>query len=69
MVKNALAAGAPNWIPLGELTALPDPLDGLREEEVNGGTREKVKWTVPSYPMGPEGPGPQATGAPKQPMR
>jgi len=26
-------------------------------------------WAGPSYPMGPVGPGPQALGAPKQPMR
>ena len=36
MVKNALAAGAPPWIPVGELTALPDPLAGLKGREKDG---------------------------------
>jgi len=45
-VKNSLAAGAPSWtLPAGQLTALPNPLAGLKgrgkenEERVRGNGR------------------------------
>ena len=44
MVKNALAAGAPPWIPVGELTALPNPLAGLKGREKDG-QKEGEGWT------------------------
>jgi len=41
MHQDAFAAGALPRTPLWELTALPRPLAGLREEKVGDGGKEK----------------------------